>query len=111
MTSSNNKIIYEVIFKVKSTRSSEFEKHCKDVMNLLDNHSGFCSLNYSKRVDSECDSGLCMYRAEIIFDSQDSLNSYLKNIVPKIRSTSTQFGDDARVAERRTYKIFCTKTC
>ena len=111
MTMSNSKIIYEVIFKVKSSRACEFEKHCKEVMNLLDNHPGFCSLNYSKRIETECESGLCLFRAEIIFESQDSLNNYLKNIVPKIRSTSTQFGDDARVQERRTYKIFCTKSC
>jgi len=110
MTLQENKIIYELLFRVKCSRADEFEKHCRDVMGLLDNHPGFLSLAYSKRVDIGAEKGFCTYRAEIFFDSLDSLNSYQKNLVPKIRSSSTQFGDDAKIKERKTFKIFCTKS-
>ncbi len=110
MSISENKLIYEIQFKVKCSRASEFEKHCKDVMNLLEGHPGFSHLSYSKRIDQETQNGYCIYRAEICFDSQDSLNNYQKSIVPKIRQSSSQFGDDARVQERRTYRVFCTKS-
>lgn len=111
MSIGENKLIYELLFKVKSSRTSEFEKHCKDIMSLLDNHPGFNHLSYGKSMDQECEGGYCTYRAIVCFDNQDSLNSYHKNIVPKIRQSSSQFGEDAKVKERRTFKVFCTKSC
>ncbi len=110
MTFQENNFVYELLFRVKCSRADEFEKHCRDVMGLLDNHSGFLSLAYSKRTDIGAENGFCTFRCEIFFNSQDSLNSYQKNIVPKIRSSSTQFGEDAKIKERRAYKIFCTKS-
>jgi hypothetical protein len=110
MTDMTGKLIYEVTFKVKSTRSNEFEEHCKDVIKLLENHNGFNSLVYSKRLDDCCEGDYCMYRGEIVFDNESSLQGYKNDIVPKIRSTSTKFGQDAKVQERRTYSIFCCKS-
>jgi heme-degrading monooxygenase HmoA len=107
MDSLNKKMIYEVMFKVKPERCSEFEKHCRDTSNLLDGAKGFQSASFSKRLSDDHD--LNHYRVEMIFDSQDAINNYQQNIVPKVRSQGPDFGEDARVEERRTYHIFHNK--
>lgn len=107
MDSLNRKFIYEVIFKVKQTRNNEFENHCKETSNLLDGAKGFVSASFSKRISDEHD--LSHYRVEMIFDNQDAINNYQQNIVPKVKSQGPDFGDDARVEDRRTYQIFHNK--
>jgi antibiotic biosynthesis monooxygenase (ABM) superfamily enzyme len=107
MDSTSGRLIYEVIFKVKSTRKAEFEQHCKDTTSFLEGHTGFVSSSFSRRLTDDPD--WTHYRVELVFENQDSLNSYQKDVVPKVRSSSTNFGDDAKVEDRRTYEIFHTK--
>ncbi len=107
MDSLNKKFIYEVMFKVKPSRANEFEKHCKDTSNLMDGAKGFVSASFSKRVLDE--QNLNHYRVEMIFDNQDAINNYQQNIVPKVKTQGPDFGEDAKVEDRRTYQIFHNK--
>ncbi len=107
MDSLVNKYIYEVIFRVKSSRDNEFEKHCKDTSSYLDGHQGYVSSSFSKRLTDDKD--FSHYRCEMVFNNKASIDNYLKDIVPKIQQSSKDFGDDAKVEDRRTYRIFHNK--
>ena len=102
-----NKYIYEVIFKVKSTRDHEFENHCKETSSYLDGQQGYISSSFSKRLTDDKD--FSHYRCEMVFDNQSTIDNYLKVIVPKVQLSSKDFGEDARVEDRRIYRIFHNK--
>ncbi len=108
MDSESGKIIYEVIFKVRSTRQQEFEGHCTDTVKYIENHPGFLHLNFNRRLNED-NSEFTHYRVEIAFENQDSLTAYQKEVVPVIRANSPQFGDDAKVEDRRIYQTFFSK--
>ena len=102
------KLLYEIIFKVKKSRSSEFELHCNDTLAVVESTQGMQSASFSRRKAD--DSENLHYRVEIIFDNQEAMEYYQKVIVPKLRESSKNFGDDAKVEERKVYEIFAYKS-
>jgi len=99
------KLVYEIMMKVKATRQAEFEEHCKKSVQWVQGHKGYHCASFSSRNEKD-DKDHVYYRVEMIFDNQDSLDSYQKDVVPKVREGSTNFGDDAKVIERRVHNIF-----
>lgn len=104
MKASNPYIIFETLFKVKKDKENDFQQHCRDTTKYVENHKGFVNATFSKRIGIDDD--YSHYRVEIVFDDQDSLNAYQKDVVPKIRENSKDFGDDAKVEDRRVYEMF-----
>lgn len=102
------KLIYEIIFKVKKSKDTDFEKHCHHTLSYVDTTKGMTSASFSKRRSDEPD--FSHYRVEIIFDKQESMDFYKKEIVPKLRENAKQFGEDAKVEDRRIYEIFAYKS-
>ena len=103
------KLNYELLMKVKASRKDEFEEHCKNTTKYVIDHKGFYGCTFSSRTDKD-DTDHLYVRIEMVFDNQESLDSYQKDIVPKIRENSTNFGDDAKLVGRFTWTIFHFET-